>query len=198
MLVILCNSVLVSKLWFIEKECSLLSENNESLNLEVVYLFNCRSFYFSSILQFVVLLDTWWWSSHSLDDLSIQGFCIPGANLPNAFSLLADSYGPNVVVSEGESAYDYCWYPYMSASSTSSRHALVIPLYYIFECVSHHIQHIDCLVFQIQIYVYSQHLLGTILFIFGMLILDRCVLVVVYIIVCVFFIRVMPFMYVCV
>ncbi|XP_047966871.1 telomerase Cajal body protein 1 isoform X2 [Salvia hispanica] len=29
----------------------------------------------------------------------------------------SDSYGPNVVVSEGESAYDYCWYPYMSASN---------------------------------------------------------------------------------
>ncbi|XP_057764645.1 uncharacterized protein LOC130985597 [Salvia miltiorrhiza] len=29
----------------------------------------------------------------------------------------SDSYEPNVVVSEGESAYDYCWYPYMSASN---------------------------------------------------------------------------------
>lgn len=34
--------------------------------------------------------------------------------------------------------------------------------------------YITCWIFQIQIYVYSQHLHGTILFIFGMLILDRC------------------------
>ncbi|KAL2227841.1 UNVERIFIED_CONTAM: Telomerase Cajal body protein 1 [Sesamum indicum] len=31
--------------------------------------------------------------------------------------LLADSYGANLVVSEGESVYDYCWYPYMSSSN---------------------------------------------------------------------------------
>lgn len=29
----------------------------------------------------------------------------------------ADSYPANLVIGEGESVYDYCWYPYMSASS---------------------------------------------------------------------------------
>ncbi|XP_012849395.1 PREDICTED: telomerase Cajal body protein 1-like isoform X1 [Erythranthe guttata] len=35
----------------------------------------------------------------------------------NVFSLPADSYAANVAVREGESVYDYCWYPYMSASN---------------------------------------------------------------------------------
>ncbi|XP_056692330.1 uncharacterized protein [Spinacia oleracea] len=30
--------------------------------------------------------------------------------------LPADSYTANLVINEGESVYDYCWYPYMSAS----------------------------------------------------------------------------------
>nr|DAD20791.1 TPA_asm: hypothetical protein HUJ06_022254 [Nelumbo nucifera] len=30
-----------------------------------------------------------------------------------------DSYFANVVVGEGESVYDYCWYPYMSISGAS-------------------------------------------------------------------------------
>lgn len=30
--------------------------------------------------------------------------------------LVGDSFAANLVVSEGESVYDFCWYPYMSAS----------------------------------------------------------------------------------
>lgn len=45
--------------------------------------------------------------------------------------LFADSYEANIVVSEGESVYDYSWYPYMSASSTSSWHDFTIPIYII-------------------------------------------------------------------
>ena len=32
----------------------------------------------------------------------------------------ADSYAANLVINEGESVYDYCWYPYMSASGVFS------------------------------------------------------------------------------
>lgn len=32
------------------------------------------------------------------------------------YSSAADSYAANCVVNEGESVYDFCWYPYMSAS----------------------------------------------------------------------------------
>jgi len=32
------------------------------------------------------------------------------------FSLIADSFAANLVVTEGESVYDFCWYPYMSAT----------------------------------------------------------------------------------
>lgn len=65
----------------------------------------------------------------------------------------------------------------MSASSISSWHYFVVPLYCSLKSV---IYYISSLVFQIQIHVYSQHLRGTILFIFGMLILDRCFLVIMF------------------
>ena len=34
-------------------------------------------------------------------------------------SMCTDSYAAELVVSEGESVYDFCWYPYMSASGSS-------------------------------------------------------------------------------
>lgn len=33
--------------------------------------------------------------------------------------LPADSFTANLIMVEGESVYDYCWYPYMSASGAS-------------------------------------------------------------------------------
>ena len=36
-----------------------------------------------------------------------------------SFFVLADSFGANLVLNEGESVYDFCWYPYMSASGAS-------------------------------------------------------------------------------
>jgi len=29
---------------------------------------------------------------------------------------IVDSYGASLLVNEGESVYDFCWYPYMSVS----------------------------------------------------------------------------------
>ncbi|KAL6528975.1 hypothetical protein OROMI_028861 [Orobanche minor] len=56
------------------------------------------------------------------DDNSLRVFSLPyddsggPANVPNSMPE-SDSYESNLVVSEGESVYDYCWYPYMSASN---------------------------------------------------------------------------------
>ncbi|KAI6704949.1 hypothetical protein NL676_007911 [Syzygium grande] len=36
------------------------------------------------------------------------------------FSLVADSFAANLVVTEGESVYDFCWYPYVSATDRVS------------------------------------------------------------------------------
>lgn len=33
--------------------------------------------------------------------------------------ICSDSYEAGLVVSEGESVYDFCWYPYMTASGAS-------------------------------------------------------------------------------
>lgn len=44
------------------------------------------------------------------------------------FMLLdADSFTANLVMNEGESIHDFCWYPYMSASGA---HATVTPFFY--------------------------------------------------------------------
>ncbi|KAF3451564.1 hypothetical protein FNV43_RR07659 [Rhamnella rubrinervis] len=51
---------------------------------------------------------------------TLRTFTLPdyGNDHPNACSAAAgeDSYAANLVVNEGESVYDFCWYPYMSAS----------------------------------------------------------------------------------
>ncbi|KAM7530718.1 hypothetical protein LguiB_034128 [Lonicera macranthoides] len=55
------------------------------------------------------------------DDNTLRVFALPddesGSDV-NACSVAAnaDSYNANLVLSEGESVYDYCWYPYMSAA----------------------------------------------------------------------------------
>ncbi|KAA8519885.1 hypothetical protein F0562_014205 [Nyssa sinensis] len=57
----------------------------------------------------------------SSDDNTLRVFALPdndsGGHI-NDYSPVADadSYAANLVVTEGESIYDYCWYPYMSAS----------------------------------------------------------------------------------
>ncbi|CAA0835982.1 Transducin/WD40 repeat-like superfamily protein [Striga hermonthica] len=57
------------------------------------------------------------------DDNKLRVFSLPYdetgslANVPVSDS---DSYEANLVIGEGEAVYDYCWYPYMSASSPDS------------------------------------------------------------------------------
>lgn len=35
---------------------------------------------------------------------------------------IVDSYGASLLVNEGESVYDFCWYPYMSVSGNNQTH----------------------------------------------------------------------------
>ncbi|XP_043688724.1 telomerase Cajal body protein 1 isoform X2 [Telopea speciosissima] len=61
----------------------------------------------------------------SSDDDTLRVFNLPGnfdVNHVDACSPTADedSFVANVVASEGESVYDYCWYPYMSASDPTT------------------------------------------------------------------------------
>ncbi|XP_010686286.1 uncharacterized protein LOC104900548 [Beta vulgaris subsp. vulgaris] len=61
----------------------------------------------------------------SSDDNTLRLFSLPDneSNYPaGSFSSDPDedSYSANLVISEGESVYDYCWYPYMSASDMIS------------------------------------------------------------------------------
>lgn len=55
----------------------------------------------------------------STDDNVFHGFTLPdneSSGYVNAPEDNADSYNANLVLKEGEAIYDYCWYPYMSAS----------------------------------------------------------------------------------
>ncbi|BFG27651.1 hypothetical protein CerSpe_139260 [Prunus speciosa] len=58
----------------------------------------------------------------SSEDNMLRVFALPdyGSDNVNACSVAADeaadSYAASCVVNEGESVYDFCWYPYMSAS----------------------------------------------------------------------------------
>ncbi|KNA12280.1 hypothetical protein SOVF_127390 [Spinacia oleracea] len=61
----------------------------------------------------------------SSDDNALRLFSLPdnesdfpAGSLPSGPD--EDSYTANLVINEGESVYDYCWYPYMSASDTTS------------------------------------------------------------------------------
>ncbi|GAV77898.1 WD40 domain-containing protein [Cephalotus follicularis] len=59
------------------------------------------------------------------DDNTLRLFTLPGNESSDHInaSLLAneeDSYAADLVVSEGESVYDFCWYPYMSASDPAT------------------------------------------------------------------------------
>ncbi|XP_073143940.1 uncharacterized protein [Henckelia pumila] len=56
------------------------------------------------------------------DDNTLHVFTLPYDDSGNPVNTSAsvtdaDSYAANVVITEGESVYDYCWYPYMSASN---------------------------------------------------------------------------------
>ncbi|KAF3326245.1 putative guanine nucleotide-binding protein [Carex littledalei] len=52
------------------------------------------------------------------DDNSLRLFYLPenACTTEHTSTASSDSYGAGLVVNEGESVYDYCWYPYMSAS----------------------------------------------------------------------------------
>ncbi|KAK2383095.1 guanine nucleotide-binding protein subunit beta-1 [Trifolium repens] len=52
------------------------------------------------------------------DDNSLRLFTLPGSDsdIPLDTSDDEDSYAASLVMSEGESIHDFCWYPYMSAS----------------------------------------------------------------------------------
>lgn len=54
----------------------------------------------------------------SSDDNTLRLFTLPGADsdIPLNTSDDQDSYAASLVMSEGESIHDFCWYPYMSAS----------------------------------------------------------------------------------
>lgn len=54
----------------------------------------------------------------SSDDNTLRLFTLPGADsdIPLDTSDYQDSYAASLVMSEGESIHDFCWYPYMSAS----------------------------------------------------------------------------------
>lgn len=61
----------------------------------------------------------------SSDDNTLRLFNLPNdeSNLPTECCSSGsdeDSYVANLVINEGESVYDYCWYPYMSASDLTS------------------------------------------------------------------------------
>lgn len=47
----------------------------------------------------------------------------------------ADSFVSNLIVREAESVYDYCWYPYMSASGASA--ALCFLQIHVLDCSTH-------------------------------------------------------------
>ncbi|KAF9588367.1 hypothetical protein IFM89_008797 [Coptis chinensis] len=55
----------------------------------------------------------------SSDDNTLRKFNLPD-NEDTCPSAPGDSYVADLVVSEGESVYDYCWYPYMSASDPAT------------------------------------------------------------------------------
>ncbi|XP_078170957.1 transducin/WD40 repeat-like superfamily protein [Carex rostrata] len=52
------------------------------------------------------------------DDNSLRLFYLPedACTTEHTSTASSDSYGAGLIVNEGESVYDYCWYPYMSAS----------------------------------------------------------------------------------
>ncbi|CAK9327401.1 unnamed protein product [Citrullus colocynthis] len=54
----------------------------------------------------------------SSEDNSLRIFNLPdyGDDVPVNVAAEEDSFTSNLVVGEGESVYDFCWYPYMSAS----------------------------------------------------------------------------------
>ncbi|KAK9936260.1 hypothetical protein M0R45_013109 [Rubus argutus] len=58
----------------------------------------------------------------SSEDNTLRSFALPASanEYVNGFSIAADaaadSYAASLVMNEGESVYDFCWYPYMSAS----------------------------------------------------------------------------------
>lgn len=61
----------------------------------------------------------------SSEDNTLRQFTLPNyGNADNASTCSLDanedSYAANIVVNEGESIYDYCWYPYMSASDPTT------------------------------------------------------------------------------
>ncbi|XP_074272139.1 uncharacterized protein LOC141596039 [Silene latifolia] len=61
----------------------------------------------------------------SSEDNTLRLFYLPDSESNNAIGSYPsdpneDSYTANPVVNEGESVYDYCWYPYMSSSDLTS------------------------------------------------------------------------------
>ncbi|KAJ4703374.1 telomerase Cajal body protein 1-like [Melia azedarach] len=61
----------------------------------------------------------------SSEDNTLRVFALPENGISDdinagSFANGQDSYDANLVVSEGESVYDFCWYPYMSASDPVS------------------------------------------------------------------------------
>ncbi|KAF6163304.1 hypothetical protein GIB67_025168 [Kingdonia uniflora] len=61
----------------------------------------------------------------SSEDNTLRVFDLPDtAGVTNADACMsvadADSYEANLIVNEGESVYDYCWYPYMSTSDPTT------------------------------------------------------------------------------
>ncbi|KAL8192514.1 hypothetical protein R6Q57_027699 [Mikania cordata] len=58
----------------------------------------------------------------SSDDNTLSLFTLPGYENYNVSSSAAseDSFPANLAITEGEAIYDYCWYPYMSASDPVS------------------------------------------------------------------------------
>lgn len=60
----------------------------------------------------------------SSDDNTLRLFVLPENENGFPLDLCSvatedDSFAANIVMVEGESVYDYCWYPYMSASGAS-------------------------------------------------------------------------------
>ncbi|KAL9234106.1 hypothetical protein vseg_009013 [Gypsophila vaccaria] len=61
----------------------------------------------------------------SSDDNMLRLFYLPDDGSNNAMESCSsdpneDSFSANLVINEGESVYDYCWYPYMSTSDLTS------------------------------------------------------------------------------
>ncbi|KAK6917466.1 WD40 repeat [Dillenia turbinata] len=61
----------------------------------------------------------------SSEDNTLHVFTLPGTRDGSPGTTTTpttgeDSYAANLVVSEGESVYDYCWYPYMSTSDPTT------------------------------------------------------------------------------